>query len=633
MKNLLLLSGLLLASATGMAQLYVTPNGATDSYVYVNDEILFVEQDLNLVDNGPGVTEASIYLRNEAQLIQGATASANSGTGSISVYQDSNSDSYDYNFWSSPVGNPSLAGSGNVNFGVLRLYDPNTTTQSDQTATTTALNGIANPNLTISRRWLYIRTAGGGYQAIHNNYNVTPGLGFTMKGVGVSPAGGDPYADAINQVYDFRGRPNNGNISVAVAAGESTLSGNPYPSALDLNLVFNDADNVEIQEFRFWDEDRSINSHLYTQNKGGYGTWIPGVSPYVTGGVYSLPMFLNYDGAGNPSGGTGGAGSGQATERLYSPIGQGFNIFADIAGDGQIIFKNSHRVYRTESQAFSEFRNPLSAGDTGFHNNTENAPDPGSNNNAPTGGQVVDPYAEYPPTLRINSYFGESHFRELVLVLWPESTDGYDRGLDARHPMDGATADAFFPIGSDDDFDPYVIQTLPYALGKQIPLSFVIDETVSIEVTANEEINLPGSPYLLDSATGRFQAIGSERRAELTLHPGNYDGRYYIVFRGNLDPEPGTEVTLITEDIASNVDFFQDNPNAELQVINPEGYDIKSANIFDMAGKLVLSQSNLGNSTRFTFPTATFADGVYIVKLTTSDNVEIDYKITVHNRR
>lgn len=87
------------------------------------------------------------------------------------------------------------------------------------------------------------------------------------------------------------------------------------------------------------------------------------------------------------------------------------------------------------------------------------------------------------------------------------------------------------------------------------------------------------------------------------------------------------------KEVTSNVDFFQNNPVAQLEVRNPEGYEIKSAAIFDMSGKLVLSEQNLGNSERFTFSTATFSDGVYIVKLTTTDNVEIDYRMTVHNKR
>lgn len=627
MKNLLLLSALLLFSFSTTAQLYVTPNGTSDSYVYVNDEVLFVEQDLNLVENtNDPDTKASIYLRNDAQLIQGATASANSGDGLLSVYQDSHSDSYDYNFWGSPVGNPNLGPNGNVNFGVFRLYDPNTATQSDQTLTTAALNGIASPNLTISRRWLYKRLPGTGYQPIYNSDAVNPGLGFTMKGVGVSAPGGSPFNDAMNQTYDFRGRPNNGNISVPVLANESTLAGNPYPSALDLNLVFNDPDNVEIQEFRFWDEDRSINSHNYIDNKGGYGTWIPGPDPYVTGGVYALPMFLNYDASGNPSGGS--AGSGQATERLFAPIGQGFNIFADATGDGQIIFKNSHRVFVKESAANnSEFRTPMINGQIVTFDESPTQPS--------TTGETVtgETNTEYPPTLRINAVFGDSHFRELVLMLWPESTDGYDRGLDARHPMDGATAEAFWPIGDDQNFEPYVIQTVPYDTGKQVPINFVIDQTTVVELSAYEEINLPSRAYLLDAATGVHQEVTGGHTANITLHPGNYDGRYYIVFRGGPALTPPPAPLTRTPEAQANVDFFQNNSIAELEVSNPEGYDIKNARIFDMSGKMVLNESNIGNSTRFSFSTATFSDGVYIVKLTTVDDITIDYKITVYNKR
>ena len=626
MKNLLLSSVALLMAYSGMAQLYVTPNGATstDSYVYVSDEILFVEQDVNLVanSNDPN-TEASIYLRDEAQLIQGATGSANAGTGFISVYQDSNSDSYDYNFWASPVGRPHASNTGNRNFGVLNFYDANTVTHSDQTLVTAGYNGSPSPNLTISRRWLYKRPAGAGYQPIWSNYAVPAGMGFTMKGVGVSPAGGDPYVDPMNQNYDFRGRPNNGNIAVGVMAMESTLSGNPYPSALDLNLVFNDPDNVEIQEFRFWDEDRSINSHYYIDNKGGYGTWIPGVSPYLTGGVYTAPPFLNYDAGGNPSGGTGGAGAGDMVDRLYSPIGQGFNIFADIAGDGQIIYKNSHRVYETESgSSFSTFR---SSGSTESNNETTVVAEP-------------DPYEDYPPTLRFYTIFDESHMRDMVLIFSPESTDGYDRGLDARHPMDAAKAEVYFPIVHTDPHPigtfPYVIQTLPYELTKRVPLTFEVEvATTRVTVMSGEEINLPGAVYLWDNVNNTYQEISGGNRANLQLEEGDYEDRFFLVFRGRDDANRDSESNQRTMETTANVDFFQNNRVAQLEVSNPEGYNITSALIFDMSGKLVLNRKDLGDSTRLTFSTATFSDGVYIVKLTTSDNVTIDYKMNVHNKR
>ena len=75
MKSLLLLLAMLITSSTVFSQLYVQPNGSTDSYVYVKDEVLFVEQDVNLVLNTNNTsTQASIYLREGAQLIQGITA-------------------------------------------------------------------------------------------------------------------------------------------------------------------------------------------------------------------------------------------------------------------------------------------------------------------------------------------------------------------------------------------------------------------------------------------------------------------------------------------------------------------------------------------------------------------------------
>ena len=105
MKNLLLNSALLLTSVAALAQLTVQPNGATDSYVYVNDEVLFVTQGVHLTKNNPGSTVASIYLRNDGQLIQEEATSTNSGNGFLSVYQNTTDhDAFDYTYWCSPVG-------------------------------------------------------------------------------------------------------------------------------------------------------------------------------------------------------------------------------------------------------------------------------------------------------------------------------------------------------------------------------------------------------------------------------------------------------------------------------------------------------------------------------------------------
>ncbi len=627
MKNLLLLfAAMLLTSSVAVAQLYVTPNGATDSYVYVNDQILFVEQDVNLVENNAGTEQASIYLRNQSQLIQGATASANSGTGYISVIQNApNDDSWDYSFWSSPIGNQTLGASGNQNFGILRVFDSLSVTNSVVTATTTSVNGTESP-LTISRRWLYKYPAGGPWQALHLNNIVAPGQGFTMKGVGTTNH---------NQKYDFRGRPNNGNIDVAVIATEATFSGNPYPSALDLNRVFWDADNTEITEFWYWDEDRTIDSHMFTANKGGYGVYVPGASdPNGTteNGLYTLPQFLNYDSAGNPSGGS--IGSGASYDRRFAPIGQGFMIYAG-SSSGTITFKNSHRRYIVEGAANdSQFRNP-------GNDNVLSSPLVGID---PSDGNVDEPDNRI-PQIRIHTFFGESHYRDMVLALSDESTDGYDRGYDGRHPMDASKGEAYFPIavGQDTNIKPFVIQTVPFDLTKRIPITFELDKEFPVSVKVVEEVNLPTTAaYLLDTSDNVAYKITGGDSADIFLPAGDYKDRFYIVFRNspNNDIIDGNSTGLATkattnsnEQIRGSVDFFQNNSVAQLEVNNPEGYDIKTAHVYDMAGKLVITQNNIGPVRNFSFSTASLSDGVYLVKLTTVDNVAIDYKMTIHNKR
>ncbi len=631
MKNLLLTTTMLLATGAVMAQLYVAPNTSTstDSYVYVNDNVLFVEQDVNLVANtNDPTTEASIYLRNGSQLIQGNTGTYNTGTGTLSVYQDSFSDAYDYNFWCSPVGN-AVGTAANTNSGISRFNDIIDVTESTPAVAWNYFNGESSP-LRISTRWLYSWDAATQRWFANGPGNVTPGAGFTMKGTDVT-INTDPYADTQNQNYDFRGRPNTGDITLPVqtAAGvpftdgieyNFTFAGNPYPSALDLNQVFLDADNIEIESFRFWDEDRTVNSHQYVDNKGGYGTWIPGLTPYVDGGLYTMPTFLNYDADGNPTGSTGVMGD--MVERLFAPIGQGFMIkAAPIVGeDGFITIKNSHRAFVREGAGnSSEFKRP---------DRVEFDDD----------GNVIVVENTATPKLRIHTVFGgNSHYRDMLLVFSDQSTDFFDRGLDASHPMDGTLAEAYFTIGdTQENFQNLVIQTIPFADDKMVPIAFQLDSQMSVEVRAVEQINTPFvSAWLFDSLNNTYSEITDDGSvinptgAQLTLDAGTYEERFFITFRSRRPPHDD-EIDLARA--AEKVEFFQNNPSAQLEVGNPEGYNIKKVQIFDMTGKLVLTQENLGTVNKLTFPTANLSDGTYLVKLNTADNLNVDYKISVFNK-
>ena len=128
MTKFLSLLGWLTATSV-FAQLTLKQDGSSESYIYVTDQVLYVADDISVTKDAGATNEnakSGIYLRDDAQLIQGASQStSNQGTGFISVYQDSNSDSYDYNFWSAPIA--SADASNNFSL-VSQVFNPGDST-------------------------------------------------------------------------------------------------------------------------------------------------------------------------------------------------------------------------------------------------------------------------------------------------------------------------------------------------------------------------------------------------------------------------------------------------------------------------------------------------------------------------
>lgn len=626
MKNLLLLFAFLFCTGTAFSQLFVRPNptNSTDSYVYVEDQVLFVEQgiELEINTNDATNTEPSIFLRDFAQLVQGTTATANSGTGLLSVQQNTpGDDAWDYTYWASPIGNETLGASGNQNFGIFHLYEPTGLTTATQTLKTTSYDGYTDAtNMYISGRWIYTHETPGteaesNYTHRGGQYLIPPGYGFTMKGLNLNNTAGNHDWN-----YEFRGRANNGTFNYTVAApvstvAQMTLAGNPYPSALDLSLVV--SGNPRVSTIWFWDEDRTIDSHYYIDNRAGYGTWVPAGG---TNGTYTPPTFVEWD----ASGGTGGGGSGGTGDgsinRRYAPIGQGFMLIGNANGVATI--DNSMRVYQREGT------------NSDFRINGE-----GERNNDDSGSGEIDFNPDdYWPQFRVISEFGESHSRILTMLFSEEATNGYDHGMDGYHPMDADNAEAFFPIFDNSEnvigeYGPYSIQTVPFRIEYKIPLAFILDEQIDIIVKARDYINFNQTAYLWDKLENTFSQIsGEDNEATMVLPAGTYDDRFYIVFNSYKESIENSDGTLAQDNVRANMDFYQNNRVKQLEISNPEGYTIKDANIYDMAGKLVISKSNLGSDLNIDLSTAMLSDGVYLIRLTTSDYVDIDYKMIIENK-
>ena len=242
MKNLYLFLFLLVATSS-FAQLSVRPSGSTDNYMYVQGTVLYVGDDIALTENtDAGIS--NIYLRDEAQLIQGRTGtSQNAGTGNISLYQEGTANRYAYNYWASPVSAPS--GTGNSTFSVTSLGVPLTTLESNDVTPISGYNSSASTGtVNLATYWIYKFLSPDGSQApqwisVGNQQTIGAGEGFTMKGVNGTDntsINGVANNSGSGQRFDFRGRPNDGLISIPIVDYfQYYFVGNPYPSALNLS--------------------------------------------------------------------------------------------------------------------------------------------------------------------------------------------------------------------------------------------------------------------------------------------------------------------------------------------------------------------------------------------------------------
>jgi hypothetical protein len=583
----------ILVSIPCFSQLYV----GAGAPVYVKNEVLYVGQNINLATN------SNLYLRNNSQLLQGTTGvSNNSGTGIISVYQEGTSDNFEYNYWCSPVGN-ATAITGNTNFGITMLNRPTSSTISTPASILANgnLNGTANP-LAIASNWIYKLTNANNYSQwvfVGSATTLAPGEGFTMKGTGGNDATDPEGTGIVNnpgtgaQRYDFRGKPNDGTISVNVGAGNAaTLTGNPYPSALHLNAFLLDASNGACTGIAyFWEQDKTVNSHYLASYKGGYASY----SPLNLGstGLYVPATFNTYKKDGTVN--TTGTSSGVAVQRKYIPIGQGFLINGNT--NGSVSFKNSHRIFYKEGLGLSEFAK--STKDKTSKNTDE---------------------AVETSHLRINTIINNEFTRQLALAFLPEATDGIDFGIDALNMDESLPNDASFCIENKN----FIIQGVSFEPTKRIPLVIKATTSTTMKFNVVEVKNFDSTQnvYLYDELDSSYHNI-KNGSYQITVAPGVYKDRFKITF---------TNQTLSTNSEVKSIFFIsQDNTNEVLRAFNPNNRTLASFTLYDILGKAILSKNNLGAEQNYTFSTSGLSAGIYIATFITADNEKNSQKIIISN--
>ncbi|MBC7523894.1 MAG: T9SS type A sorting domain-containing protein [Flavobacterium sp.] len=608
MKNLILLISITLIFTNNYSQVFVKDN----TFIYAKNVVLFDKGNLELSG-----ANSNLYLRNEAQFIQGTlTTSTNKGIGKLSVFQEGSVNSYSYNYWCSPIGNAS-ASIGNEPFGITMLNQPTTVTASSPANTTHnfTYNGVANP-LQIEPYWIWKFQTSLTYaqwSQVSAASTLADGQGFTMKGTNGTDATNPGESVANNtgskQRYDFRGKPNDGDITINVSNGNLTLTGNPYPSAIDLSLFLTNSLNCTGVAY-FWEQDKTVNSHNLVDYRGGYGTYSP-VSRGGTG-IYVPAKFYNYTISGTQLSLISSPNNSYA--RFFSPIGQGFMIEGNASGSA-VTMKNLYRVYQKENGLTSVFEK----------NNSSNSSV--TNQYLPeilsvSGFDYTTVSTTEVPQIKFNTLMNNLAVKQIVVGFDPSATDGVDHAKDAKNPTDSAPLDMYFVLDSKE----YIISVIDFDENKRLPIGFKANAEVPFKITVAGIINFSQAEnvYLFDKVTGIYHDI-KNNEFEFSVPAGVTNDRYEITFKDSA-------LTTFTNSISS-ISIVQNNTNQLLKISNPNLAEIKTVNLYDISGKLIFSKTKLDTKANYEFSTSSLSDGIYIVKLISNDNQNIGEKISIANRK
>lgn len=709
MKSLLIVM-LTAFSITANAQLYVQPTATDASYIYVNDTYIYVDQDVNLTSNSTAsiVTQRgvpNIVLRNGSQLLQGNGADQlNKGSGDVSIYQEGTTNQWDYNLWASPVGvafnnDGTVRADGN---GIFAFRDATTsavtvtqqvfyvpaiggagvTVNSNPALIGSGLNGSSAPNLlSIASFWIYGYEAGNStaeFIAVQDTGSLPAGLGFTMKGVSGSDAtipgiGIDATAnnagilgDGLGQRIDFKGRPNNGTITATVLTDTQTITGNPYPSALDLNyflllnsdsgtfnttlpsgitVSFTGFDVIDGSAY-FWDSDPAAQTHFVEEYQAGYGVYST-MGLLASDGMYVEAQYLMYDEAGNPITASGPVGGTFA--RRFSPVGQGFLVVGSPTqpagpGNDTFTFTNDMRIFVKEG-ASSQFRSNVddnevveAVGVGTYYEDINN----------------FSSFSQFKIGVNINDTYG----RDLGVGILDHATQGYDPAMDARS-AGATTTDISFSINEEDQF---VINAVPDDEYQALQLSITADTPSEFRFRARdiEEFNYEGI-FLFDTLTEIYYDIQIES-VLISLDAGEYPKRFEIRFTREVeenteeeeeeednddddttDEEEGDweeegeweeeeeETLSVNEGILESFTVFQNNSAGQLEIKNPNGIALTNVTLFDITGKQIFLNQDLGTKDVYTFSTRNLSTGIYVVTFVTEGGFTKARKVSITN--
>jgi len=554
-----------------------------DSHALVNSSYLELNGIIDLLD--------------DSQLIQTTESDlVTSNTGKILRRQEGHSNAYRYNYWGSPVGTPTAtsliedsANTNNPNNSSFKLKD-----LKDASENIFQFTSANNQTGKISTRWTYTFLNGITYNdwfGITQETEIAPGVGYTQKGTGNT---GD------TQQYIFEGRPNNGTIYISAtdvpgdSANESenavtlttTLIGNPYPSSLDTFQFIDDNQSVISGTLYVW-EQWAGNSHVLNDYQGGYATI------NKTGSLVAY-QFIGIEGENDED------IEGVKIPTQYLPVGQGF--MTEIVENGNIIFNNKQRVFKTETANESIFlRTSTNSSDT------ENTTDEDA----------------IMKLLKLNFTLPNNVQREIAIGFSDITTDGFDYGYDGK--MFELQANDLYTRLNDENMSIQAFKMFnDYT---QIPLVYSASEANNFSISASliQNFNPEQAIYLKDASSETYFDLRTLENYSFSTEAGTFSDRFSIVFREDSVLNTGTDLLL------KNTLIYVNSKEKKLYAKN-FNVTAKSIQLFNTLGQSVLSQNNVNAQTLSNtgIDVSKLSAGTYIVQLHTKDNNMVSKKVVIN---
>ncbi len=510
-----------------------------------------------------------IDLDGESQLVQTTGSDLdNASTGYIERDQQGTGNKYRYNVWSSPVIKTGFSAGTTFTIADILQDGTNAAAPGAIVYNNSTYDGATSP-MTLSTYWMYkfADSPDGDYSAweqIRSTGNLVEGEGFIMKGTG-EPGSSD-------QNYVFVGKPNNGDVTLTVSGGNDYLVGNPYASAIDCKKFILDnspAGTGSITGAIYYWEHYGGDTHNLLGYQAGYGT-------YSLGGGIKASAHPNVS-----SGGTAIKTPGQ-----YIPVAQGFFVQGDADG-GEIIFKNSQRVFETEAGGSSVFMKGVS-GKTTATSKVE---------------------ADTRPKFRIGFDAPKIDHRQLLLTIDELGSDGYDWGYDAE----------IYQIFEDDMYwlienKKYVIQvTNVVEVNKEIPVGVITTAGGEISIMVDEiEYNEDDlAVYLKDNDTNEeFDITNAAYKVDLPA--GEYHDKYSITFK------PNTSLSVENEVLNTNFLIYFNKNDKSIVINNNELLKINGISLYNILGQNIDS-FEVNSSVKQSNLSVNVSAGLYILKVDTED--------------